>query len=288
MLLILYLSNLDHPWWWGPQAQEQNGIRLPVRVERGKEPRAPVILGLENAGQEDHGRATIFLPSNVPHRPANHAQWWIVLENSPSSCGALLRKNFDTSGKTVHVNCFSDRCRQVPKAISQLLASAQAVLGCSTLLCQLCWELEGNGCLAVGQDLCIQHMMQMMITQNCRCLWDPKACPTKYLAQLQFWSCSWRGPRNGIPVSSRLRGRSCVQKCLFYLELQVHFSHGKNPRRKLMFGVKAVECWEIFALKGCMKFFFRTEMNLVCGSCFGSELFNWMMMHRGILHPGAM
>lgn len=55
-----------------------------------------------------------------------------------------------------------------------------------------------------------------------------------------------------------------------------------------MFGVKAVECWEIFALKGCMKFFFRTEMNLVCGSCFGSELFNWMMMHRGILHPGAM
>lgn len=62
----------------------------------------------------------------------------------------------------------------------------------------------------------------------------------------------------------------------------------RDPRRKLTCGVKAVECWEIVALKGCRKFLSKTEMNLVCGSCFGFEQFNWMMMQRGLSHPGAM
>lgn len=62
----------------------------------------------------------------------------------------------------------------------------------------------------------------------------------------------------------------------------------KDPRRKLACGVEALECWEIFALKGCMKVLSKTEMNLVCGSWFGSEEFNWMMMQRGILYPGTV
>lgn len=93
-----------------------------------------------------------------------------VPDNSPTFYGALLRKNVDTSSKTVHLNCFSDSCRlhsTFPKGhrdcqrYSQLLASAQAVLGCNTLPCQLCWDQEG---LAMAHDFCIQHMMLMMIT----------------------------------------------------------------------------------------------------------------------------
>lgn len=62
-------------------------------------------------------------------------------------------------------------------------------------------------------------------------------------------------------------------KSLFYLGLQVYFSHGKNlaigegsKEKADVCRVKAAKCREMFALKRCMKFLFKTNVNLVCGS----------------------
>lgn len=61
-----------------------------------------------------------------------------------------------------------------------------------------------------------------------------------------------------------------VQNHLFYLGLQVHFSHGKNlavegskERADMPCWTKAAKCWAMFALKRCAKFFSKTEMALV-------------------------
>lgn len=61
-LLLLQHSNLNHPRWCGPQPQRQDDIRLRGRVERGKEPRAPGTLGLENRPKESWQSHSIAAP----------------------------------------------------------------------------------------------------------------------------------------------------------------------------------------------------------------------------------
>lgn len=62
-------------------------------------------------------------------------------------------------------------------------------------------------------------------------------------------------------------------KSLFYLGLQVYFSHGKNlaagegsKQKADVCRVKAAKYREMFALKKCMKFLSKIKVNMVCGS----------------------
>lgn len=75
----------------------------------------------------------------------------------------------------------------------------------------------------------------------------------------------------------------------------MHFSRGKNvvagegsKEKADVCRLKAAECWEMFALKRCMKFLSKTKMNLLCCSCFRSEQVDWVMRQGGLTHPEAM
>ena len=75
----------------------------------------------------------------------------------------------------------------------------------------------------------------------------------------------------------------------------MHFSRGKNlvagegsKEKADVRQMKAAKCWEMFALKRCMKFLSKTEMNPVCSSCFGSEQVDRVMRQGGLPHPETM